>query len=175
MSPAVLPREVGTGLGGGAVQGAILASAQFAAQTALHQTREVVFQGRDADFSDDLGGKRVHKQTARRSLRDAAAPHVEQRLFVQLPHRGAMAALDIVGVDFQIGFGLELGLFGQQQVAVGLIGLGFLRAGFHEHMALEAAGGAVVQNAFEKLAAARLRALMVDLDPVADLLVAIDH
>ena len=49
-----------------------------------------------------LAGKGDHLKAARFALRDAAAAHVEEFVGVQAAESGAVAALDIVGVDFQL-------------------------------------------------------------------------
>ena len=40
---------------------------------------------------------------------------------IQLTHRGAMAALHIIGINFQLWFGEHTGIGGEQQVVVALV------------------------------------------------------
>ena len=47
---------------------------------------------------------------------DAACAQIEQRVLVELAETRAMRALHIVGVDHQIGLGVDLGAVRQQQV-----------------------------------------------------------
>ena len=58
---------------------------------------------------------------------DAARAQVEQRLLVELADRRAVRALHVVGVDLQLRLGVDLRVVGEQQVMVGLLGVGLLR------------------------------------------------
>ena len=62
------------------------------------------------------------------SRRDAAGAQIEQRRLVEVADRGAMAAFDVVGEDFELGLGVDRGAPAEQQVAAELLRIGLLRA-----------------------------------------------
>ena len=68
---------------------------------------------------------------------DAARAQIEQLRFVELPDGGAVSAFHIVGVNFQFRLGVDFRIPRQQQIVVGLEGIGLLRAGMHDHLAVE--------------------------------------
>ena len=57
-----------------------------------------------------------------------------------------MAALHVIGIDFQFRLGRELGPLGQQHRLADLIAIGLLRAGAHEDLALEHPRRAVLEQ-----------------------------
>ena len=84
-----------------------------------------------------LGGKGVGEQALGRGRGKAAAPRIERAHVVQPAHRGAVGALHVVGEDLQLRLGVHPRPVAQQQVAVGLLGVGLLRLGRHEDLAVE--------------------------------------
>ena len=69
-----------------------------------------------------------------------------------------MGALHVVGINFQLRLGVDLRIVGQQQVAIGLLGIGLLRVLVHHDAAVEHAMRVVVENAVVKLPAGTMRA-----------------
>ncbi len=82
----------------------------------------------------------------------AARAQIEERRLVEVADGGAMAALDVVGEDLELGLGVDRGARAQQQVAVELMGVGLVGAGPDRDLAEEDAVGAVVDHALEDLA-----------------------
>ena len=76
---------------------------------------------------DAFTGKGAQQKLAGRNLVDAAGAQVEQRILFDLADRRAVSTLHIVRVDFQLRLGVDLGVVGEQQVAVGLLGVSLLR------------------------------------------------
>src|SRR6185437_16463294 len=66
-------------------------------------------------------GEGVGEQLAGSILTNAPALHVEECGIVQAPHRGAMRALDVVGVDLELWLGVHPRLARQEQVVVLLL------------------------------------------------------
>ena len=64
-----------------------------------------------------------------------------------------MGTLHVVGEDFQLRLGVDLGRLGQQERAVGLLRVGLLRLGRHEDLPVEHAVGLAVQDALVDLPA----------------------
>ena len=64
-----------------------------------------------------------------------------------------MPAHDIVGIDLELGLGVELRIRRQHQRLGHLLAIGLLRIGPHDDLALEHAACATIQNALEQLAA----------------------
>ena len=99
---------------------------------------------------------------ARLVQRDAARAQVEQQVRVDLGRGGAMAADHVVGIDLELGLGVELRLLRQHERLRHLLAVGLLRVGAHDHLALEDAARAVGQHALEQLAALAARHRMID-------------
>src|SRR6185312_11038116 len=68
------------------------------------------------DVLQHAGGEGVGEQLARGVLANAATLHVEERGVVQATHRGAVRALDVVGVDLELRLGVHPRLARQEQV-----------------------------------------------------------
>ncbi|MDF3059260.1 MAG: hypothetical protein K0R17_3475, partial [Rariglobus sp.] len=68
---------------------------------------------------------------------DAAGLEVELLLGLNARTGGPVAATDVVGLDFQAGEAVGLGLVGEHQVTVLLIGVGLLSVGFDDDQAGE--------------------------------------
>ena len=71
-----------------------------------------------------FGRKGYHLQFAGLSLRDAAAAQVKEFVRVQPAKGGAVAALDVIGINLQLRQALRTASVTQKQVMVLLIGLG---------------------------------------------------
>ena len=65
----------------------------------------------------------------------------------------AVGAAHVIGEDFQLRLGVYLGVGGQQQSLVGLLGVGLLRVGPDEDFAVEDAARVTVNDAFVDLMA----------------------
>src|ERR1039458_1758981 len=121
------------------------------------------------EFRNELAGRRivhaiealrsesVEQQVARGGLFDSARAQVEELLFFNLAYGGAMRALDVVGVDFELRLGVDARIITEEQIAVGLLGVGLLRVLVTYDAAVEDAARAIIENAVVKLAARTLR------------------
>src|SRR5215469_3642071 len=86
----------------------------------------------------------------------AAAGEIEQLVRVDRPDGGAMRATHVVGFDLKFGFGVGARAFGEQQVAIRLVGVAALRALFDDDDAGVDRVCVTVERAFEKQIAARV-------------------
>src|SRR4026209_2793213 len=68
----------------------------------------------EESFNDELLGLRQ---------RDAPRAQIEERLFLQLTHRCAVGATDVVGEDLQAGDGVGAGALAEDEVAIGLVAI----------------------------------------------------
>src|SRR5260370_18469951 len=73
-----------------------------------------------------------------------------------------MAAFDIVGIDFELRFGVNCRARAQHQVTAGLMGVALLRAGTHLNAALKGAVGPPRGYPFEYFAGLAARPHVVD-------------
>ena len=73
-----------------------------------------------------------------------------------------MGALHVVGEDLELRLGVDLGPVAEQQVAVGLLGVGLLRLGLHEHLAVEDRARPAVEDALVDLPAPAVGLVVVD-------------
>ena len=69
-----------------------------------------------------------------------------QGVLVQLAHCCAVRGLDVVGIDFQFRFGVDLRPGLQQQMREALLGIGLLRVFGHQHAAVEYRFGLSIQH-----------------------------
>ena len=74
-----------------------------------------------------------------------------------------MGALHVIGVDLELGLGVDLDVRREQEIVVGLVGVGLLGVGVHENPAVEDAPRSSVEHALVDLVA-RASALEV-IDP----------
>ena len=80
------------------------------------------------DGVDGLVGEAVDQESAGLVGGDAAGAQVVQGGLVELADGGAVLAGDVVGQDLESGLGVDLGPVGQQEVVVGLLGVGAVGA-----------------------------------------------
>src|SRR6266576_3660582 len=99
--------------------------------------------------AEDLGGEAVCQHPRRRFALEAAAAEVVERRFVERADGGAVRALHVVGVDLELGLAVGPGLGREQQIVVGLLGVGALRARPHDDSAVEDAVRLLAQQAVE--------------------------
>ena len=83
-----------------------------------------------------------------------------------------MGTLDVVRVDLQLGLGIDLGLIGQQQVYVGLLGVGLLGVFVSDDASAEHGPGPAVQNTLVELPTVAVRLGVLHQHVVVDVLAA---
>ena len=102
------------------------------------------------DAIHNIAGKRVHQHAPRRLQADAARAQIKNVLSFKLPDGRAVRAFHVIRKNLQLRLGVDRRVVGQQQIAVGLLGVGLLRVGPHENFAVENALRFAVQNAVIK-------------------------
>src|SRR6185437_15940188 len=75
---------------------------------------------------------------------------------------GAVGTLHVVRVNLKLGLGVHLRIVGEQEIAIGLLGVRLLRVLVDDNAAVEDAVGVLVQNAIVELPAAAMRAGVFD-------------
>src|SRR5260370_541268 len=100
----------------------------------------------------DLPQKPLHHHPPRLFGRDAAGAQIEQRRLVEIADAGAVAALDVVGVDFELGLGVYDRPLADDQIAAQLVCVDLLRPLAHDDAALERAMRAPGSDALDQLA-----------------------
>src|SRR5579863_2480790 len=120
-----------------------------------------------------LASESLQQKLARRNLVDAPRLQVEQSVFFNLADGRAVGALHVVGVDFQLRLGVDLRIVGKQKITVGLLGVGLLRVLVYHDAAVENAVGMAVQDSVVELAAAAVRAGMLHVHVIVEMLMAI--
>ena len=93
---------------------------------------------------------------------DAARTQIKKRLVVQLADGRAVGAFDIVGKNLQLRFGVDDGVLREDEIAIGLLGVGFLGVLPDENFAVENAVRAVGQDAVIKFVAFAMRLGVID-------------
>src|SRR5712691_4481981 len=101
-----------------------------------------------------------------RSLRarNAARKTIEQKVRVERAGRGAVAALHVVGEDFQFGLVVGLGAIAQQERMRRHPGVGLLRPAEHDDLALKDAAAGAVERRFIEFAARAAGRRVIDDD-----------
>ena len=117
--------------------------------------------------------ERHQQQPARRHFVNSARAQIEQRIFFHLADGRAVRALHVVRVNFELRLGVDLRGIGKQQVAVGLLRVGFLRVLVDDDAAVKHAVRVAVENSVVKLAAAAVRAGVFDEHVIVEVLPAV--
>ena len=118
-----------------------------------HLVHQRIAQAGMLDAFHRLADESLDQQRLGLLLRDAAGLEIEQQILVERARGRAVAALHVVGVDFELRLVVGLGIVGQQQRVGGHAGIGLLRLPAHDDLALEYAAPAVVEHRLEQLAA----------------------
>ena len=84
-----------------------------------------------------------------------------------------MRAFHVIGVDLQLWLGIDLRVIGKQQVTVRLLGIGFLRVFVYHDASMEDTMRVAIQNSVVELAAATVRAGMLDVHVIVEMLAAV--
>ena len=117
----------------------------------------------------------MHQQIARLFLRDAARLQVEDGLLIELANRRPVRATNIVGVNLQLRFGMDGGVFGKNEIPVCLLGVSLLRVRTNDDLPIKNRGGCSTQNAFIQLMARAMGLRMIDRRVIVDMLAAGRH
>ena len=117
-------------------------------------------------------GKSTQQKISRQYFVDSARAQIEECFLIDLPDGCAVGALHIVGVDLQLGLGINLRVIGEEQVAVGLLGIGFLRIFVNDDSAVKNTVRVVIEDAVIELAAIAVRAGMLDQHVIVYMLMA---
>ena len=107
----------------------------------------------DVQVLHHLVGETVDQQSAGFVFGDAARTHVVQGFFVELANSGAVLARHFIGEDLQPWCGVDLGLLREQEIGVGLFGIGAVCARTDIDAAIPNAGAGVVEHTAVGLAA----------------------
>ena len=108
----------------------------FLASSASTVVSRRVLDGGHADLADQVVEEAVHHQALRLLLGDAARLEVEQLLVVEARGgRGVAGALDLAGLDLQVGDRVGAAAVGEDEVAVLLVGLDALGDLADQHVA----------------------------------------
>ena len=81
------------------------------------------------------------------SFVESPTAQVEERRFIKLTDGCAVTAFDVVSVDFQLGFGVNLGMLRQQQIVISLVRVGAVRSFMDDGLAVPNAATATVEYA----------------------------
>ena len=103
-------------------------------------------------------------------MADATRAQIEQGVFVELAYGGSVRTLDVVGVDFELGLGVDLRRRREQEILIGLVGVGFLRGLVNVDLAAEDAGGPPAEDALVELVALAVGLGVFDEGVVIDVL-----
>ena len=112
---------------------AVLHSGLPGSQPLHHQLLEVVRIG-SILISAEASRSRRRRVSRLRPMppADAAGAQVEDRVLIELADGRPVGALHVVGIDLELRLGVDLRLVGEQQVLVGLLGVGLLGVLVHD-------------------------------------------
>src|SRR5258706_15272762 len=82
-------------------------------------------------------GKRANQQMPGCRVAQTTRAEIEQRVIIELPHRRAMRAPDVVREDLELRFRVDLRVLGQQECTIGLLCVGLLRVWPDDDLAVE--------------------------------------
>ena len=103
-------------------------------------------------------------------MANATRAQVKEGVFVELADGGSVRTLDVVGVDFELGLGVDLGRLREQEILIGLVGVGFLRGLVNVDLAAEDTGGPAAENPLVELVALAVRLGVFDERVIIDVL-----
>ena len=122
----------------------------------------------DPDPVEHVARERVDQHVARLLQVESSRPQIEDRVLVELTDRRAVRALHVVGEDLELRLRVDLRIVGEQQRLVRLLGVGLLRVGPHDDLAVEDGAGVPAQDPFVQLVAAAVRLGVVDRRVIVD-------
>src|SRR4029077_12241092 len=96
------------------------------------------------DAGQDIRGEAVGEEALRRLRRESPASQIEERVGIQGAAGGAMGALHVVGVNLELRLAVGARVTREEQVVVGLLGVGPLCAGAYDDAAVEHAASVAV-------------------------------
>src|SRR5688572_1921448 len=111
---------------------------------------------------EGLRGEGRNKEGARFRRRNTARAQIEDEILLEVSGGRAMAAGDIVGIDLELGLGVELRRGREQKTMARLLAVRLLGAALDDDLALEDAASLLVEDAFEDLAARAAGNAMID-------------
>src|SRR5260370_17918893 len=121
----------------------------------MYPLQENLFQpGAQRPYLDQVNNvarEGMHQQIARLFLRDAARLQVEDGLLIELANRRPVRATNIVGVNLQLRFGMDGGVFGKNEIPVCLLGVSLLRVRTNHHLPVKNRGGCSAEAALIQL------------------------
>jgi hypothetical protein len=91
-------------------------------------------------FFRDVEGKGIDEEGSCGGFADTAGPEVEEGVFAKLPDGSAMTAFYIVGIDLELGFGIDGRFLTDDEVVILLEGVCLLRVLVYKDLAIEDAG-----------------------------------
>lgn len=98
-----------------------MASGHLSGEAALDYMDQALFKTGDADLIYDVCHKSLLQQHLSLGFRQSSRTHIKQLQGVKLAGRGAMAALDVIVIDFELGFGEHAGIIAADKIAIALI------------------------------------------------------
>ena len=162
--------------GGGALDGTFIArGGEFAVEAFFDHVADGFAQGGDLDAADDFVAEGVAEHGDGTAAGDATGLKIEEGIGVELASGAAVGAFDVVVVDFEEGACIGVGFGGEEDVAVGLAGIGLDGTFLHEDVAVEAGAGRVVEDALVEFVAGAVGSGVLDKDVVVALLVAVEE
>ncbi len=89
------------------------------------------------DPFQDLAGEGKGQELARFVASDAARTQIEDRFFIEPTDGGTVGAANVVGEDLELRIRVDDRVVGEQEIAVGLLGVGLLRVLVDDDPAVE--------------------------------------
>jgi len=116
----------------------------------------------DSYLPDYFFRKTIRQKVARQVRVNSAGLEIKQLVFVDLPDRGAVSALNIVGKDLELRFSIHTGFRRQQQILVSLHRVSLLRPVTHKDLAVKDGPRIAIQYSLVELAAGTVWLFMID-------------
>ena len=129
----------------------------------------------DRRLADDRLGKCAREQLFRFMSAQSPRAQVKKCGFVELADGRAVAALDVIGVDFEFRLGVDFGLSGQQQVVICLFCVRAVGAFVDDRLAIPDSAGFACEDAAIFLARYRRSRAVIDARVVVDMLAVADE
>lgn len=142
-------------------------------ETFLHHVAHSIAEAFDSNAAYHLVAESIAQHSDCNAFADATSLQVKEGLLVQLSYRASMRTLHIVVIDFQEWASIYMGLVGEKNITIGLIGLRFDGTILNQNMSIKTGTGRIVYYALIQLSAETVRERMLHKDIIVTLLVSV--
>jgi hypothetical protein len=141
----------------------------------MNELLDTIAGGSSFHALDTFAGERQKQQAPCRGFINSSRLQIEKRRLLDLTDGCSVGTLHVVGIDFELRLGIDLGIVRKQQVPVRLLGIRLLRVFVHHDATMEDSMRMSVENTVVELTAAAMRTGVLDMHVVIKMLPSMAH